>query len=150
MNSQNRGGGVGLVGRSWLWGFDEEDCFGSAFTGSGPRVPLGKFGLRFAVFRPICVMFCGVQRFSPCCPLDLRRWCSIRLRPLFSICGEASHAPAFAGVGGALGGCAGAIVSTMINRPPQHGQGSARTRGGSSVSLRSLSVRAFFSRITAG
>ena len=46
------------------------------------------------------------------------------------------HAAAFAVVGGALGCCAGAIVSMMISWPPQHGQGIASTRGGSSVSPR--------------
>jgi hypothetical protein len=45
------------------------------------------------------------------------------------------HAAAFAFAGGALGCWAGAIVSTMINCPPQHGQGRARTRGGASASL---------------
>ena len=43
---------------------------------------------------------------------------------------RARHAVALCGFGGALECCAGAIVSTMINCPPQHGQGSARTLGG--------------------
>ena len=46
----------------------------------------------------------------------------------------ALHAAALFGFGGALGCCAGAIVSMMINCPPQHGQGRARTRGGLSAS----------------
>ena len=43
--------------------------------------------------------------------------------------GLAFHAADLADVGGALGCWAGAKVSTMINRPPQHGQGSARILG---------------------
>ena len=44
------------------------------------------------------------------------------------------HAAAFCVFGGALACLAGAIVSTIINCPPQQGQGSARTRGGLSAS----------------
>jgi len=55
-----------------LWGFDEEDCFGSACAGRGLVAHGGKFGLRFAVFRPICVVFHGARRFSRCWFLDLR------------------------------------------------------------------------------
>lgn len=36
------------------------------------------------------------------------------------------HAAALCGFGGALECWAGAKMSTMINRPPQHGQGNAR------------------------
>ena len=42
----------------------------------------------------------------------------------------ARHAAALCVFGGALGCWAGAIVSMMISCPPQHEQGSARTRGG--------------------
>jgi hypothetical protein len=43
---------------------------------------------------------------------------------------RARHAVALCGFGGGLECCADAIVSTVINCLPQHGQGSARTRGG--------------------
>ena len=48
---------------------------------------------------------------------------------------RARHAAALLGSGGALGYCAGAIVSKMISCPPQHGHGSARVRGDLSASL---------------
>jgi hypothetical protein len=41
------------------------------------------------------------------------------------------HASVLFVAGGALGCWADAIVSMMINCPPQHGQGSAKTRGSS-------------------
>ena len=47
---------------------------------------------------------------------------------------RARHAAALLGSGGALGCCDGAIVSTMISWPPQHGHGSTRVRGGLSAS----------------
>ncbi len=48
---------------------------------------------------------------------------------VFSYVWRALHAGALADVGGALECCAGANVSTMINRPPQHEHGRARTLG---------------------
>lgn len=48
---------------------------------------------------------------------------------VFGYVWRALHAAALADVGGALECCTGAKVSTMINRPPQHGHGRARILG---------------------
>ena len=45
---------------------------------------------------------------------------------VFGYVGRTFHAAALCGFGGALGCWAGAKVSLIINRPPQHGHGRAR------------------------
>ena len=53
---------------------------------------------------------------------------------------RARHAAALFGSGGALGYCAGAIVSQMTSCPPQHGHGRSRVRGDLSASLLLVSL----------
>ena len=137
--------GLGLVEQWWLWGFEGCGCSGCDWAGWLRGAFAGKRMMSFAGFWPICVVPQRCYRLLPLRYLDLRMtacpqavWRAAETM-IFDVW-RALHAAALAVVGGALGCCAGAIVLMMINWPPQHGQGSARTRGGSSVSPRLSSL----------
>ena len=80
-------------------------------------------------------VFCRREQLLPHRELDQRIMMGSQVTPPadgggFGHVWRARHAAALFGSGGALGCCAGAIVSTIISWPPQHGHGSARVRGG--------------------
>ena len=133
--------GLGLVEQRYLWGFDGCCCFGFALSHACLGAFRGDLSGRFAFFWSICVLRLGVWRLSHGHYLEWRirmgpravdRTAEVAILDLW----RTYHAAAFAVVGGALGCHSGVIALMMISWPPQHGQGIANTRGGSSVSPR--------------
>jgi len=139
--------GLVLADRRFLWGFEGGRWLASGRVGRVRGVCSGNRIMSFVSFLPICTSAHQCHRRLPLQYLDYGHAvraascvaCSFGYN---SNLWRVFHAAALAVVGGALGCCAGVMVSMMISRPPQHGQGSARTRGSSSVSPR-LSSLAF-------
>ena len=125
--------GLVLVGRL-LWGFVRWAWHGADLTIPSNGSSQANFGFDLASIWKICVVFFLCQRLLLCRQLDQRmmmgsQMTSAAVEGVFGCVWRALHAAGLADVGGALGCWAGAKVSTMINRPPQHGQGSARILG---------------------
>ena len=126
--------GFVLADQPWLWGFEERVCFESDWASWVRGAYADKRILGFAGFLPICVAPWVIRRPLHHGYSNMRRqvgphamWRAAEVK--HGDLRHACHAAALAAVGGALGFCCGAKVSTMSSCPPQHGQGSARTRG---------------------
>jgi len=113
--------GLGLVGWFWLWGFAVEARFGFALLHEGLGVFWVDLSRWFAIFWPICAARHDVLGLSRSRPHgwahtygaagNVACGCGCNFR----CAGRAFHAAALAVVGGALGCCAGAIVSMMTS-----------------------------------
>ena len=122
-----------------LWGFEAVDCLGSCSAGWANCTRCRQLRHGFYELRWACAASRGARQPSqhdyPGC-----RHAGLAASGIASSGGwtsglwRACHAAALAVPGGALGYRSGAMVSAMINRPPQQGHGSARTRASASVS----------------
>lgn len=131
--------GLGLVGRLLLLGFGRWACLGSDLTDPLNGPCQAKRGVGLASIWTTFAIFLRRHRLLPRRQLDHRTMMCPQVTSPAAEGGVghmwcARHAAALFGFGGALECCAGATVSTMINCPPQHGQGRAMVRGGLSAS----------------
>lgn len=122
-----------------LWGFGDRSRIGIGSDGGlwGARLLWCSMG--FADFPTKCVVDERLERRLCLRSIDLRRalgphavWRAVEV-PVGIVWRAGCHMAGLALTGGALGCCCGGNVSTMINCPPQHGQGIASTWGWSSV-----------------
>lgn len=125
--------GLVLAGRL-LWGFVGRVCLRADLPISSNGSSQADFGFDLASIWTICVVFSLCHRLLLCQQLDQRmmmgsQMTSAAAESVVGYVWRTPHAAALCGFGGALECWAGAKMSTMINRPPQHGQGNARVLG---------------------
>ena len=120
--------------RGFLWGFVRLACQWADLTVPLKQSSQAESGAGLASLWAIWEVFYASHRVLWC------RWCSPSMTKgsqvtsaaaggVFGHVGQTFHAASLVDLGGALGCCMGSKVSMMINRPPQHGHGSARTLG---------------------